>query len=281
MTARDRSPRVLITGAKGRVAGPVIERLSRSCHVIPTDLRPASEQDVLSGYREADLMDFPQVVALMEGVDVVVHLAVVAGVNYENRAEPGPTEVDSFDEAVLRVNPTSTYHVFEAARRAGVRRVIYASSLTIQLADLNRPDFRESSYPAPKNLYACTKLFGESLASVYQRQHGMEMISLRIGQPFPVGTKTDEVWRNSLRARSIFVTMEDVGRAVEAGVFADVAGGIFNVVSESDNPRVDLTAARGLGYVPLNRFSAEGLFAREAEGGDWNLISPTVATTEL
>jgi nucleoside-diphosphate-sugar epimerase len=162
-----------------------------------------------------------------------------------------------------------------------VRRVVYASSLTIQLADLNRPDFRESSYPAPKNLYACTKLFGESLASIYQHQYGMEMISLRIGQPFPVGTKTDDVWRHSLRARSLFVTMEDVGRAVEAGVFADVPGGIFNVVSESDNPRVDLTAARGLGYVPLNRFSAEGLFAREAEGGDWNLISPTVATTEL
>ena len=189
-------------------------------------------------------MDFPQVVALIEGVDVVVHLAVVAGVNYENRAEPGPTEVDSSDEAVLRVNPTSAYHVFEAARRAGVRRVVYASSLTIQLADLNRPDFRESSYPAPSNLYACTKLFGESLASVYQHQYGMEMISLRIGQPFPVGTKTDDVWRHSLRARSLSVTMEDVGRAVEAGVFADVPGGIFNVVSGSDNPGMDLTAAR-------------------------------------
>jgi hypothetical protein len=72
----------------------------------------------------------------------------------------------------------------------------------------------------------------------------MEMISLRIGQAFPGGTKTDDGWRHSLRARTLSVTMEDVGRAVEAGVFADVPGGIFNMVSGSDNPGMDLTAAR-------------------------------------
>lgn len=220
-------------------------------------------------------MDFAQVVPLMEGVDTVVHLAVVAGVLYKNRTAPGPMEVDSFDEAVLRVNPMTTYNVFEAARRAGVRRIIYASSLTVQLGDPNVGCFSESGPIEPKNVYACTKQLGENLARLYHRQHGMEILSLRIGQPFPLQPALDLTWRHNLRARSVYVAVEDVARAIDAAISSPVVHGVFNVVSESDNPRADMASARKMGYQPRYRFSREGLSIKEEGTENWRLISPT------
>jgi len=267
--------RVLITGARGRVAVAVAGLLSSKYQLVLTDLPSAVSEETAEKYLPADLMDFAQVVPLMEGIDTVVHLAVAAGVLYENRAEPGPLEVDSFEEAVLRVNPMTTYHVFEAARRAGVRRIIYASSLTIQLGDLDSPRFSESAPAEPQSVYACSKLLGENLARLYHRLHGMETLSLRIGQPFPLVPRFDLVWRHNFRARSVSVAVEDIAGAIDAAISSPIPHGVFNVVSESDNPRVDLEGARKMGYLPRYKFSGDGLSQREDGNGDWHLVSPT------
>lgn len=267
--------RVLVTGARGRVARAVAGLLSSKYQLVLTDLPSSSGEETAEGYLPADLMDFAQVVPLMEGVDMVVHLAVVAGVLYEDRAEPGPLEVDSFEEAVLRINPMTTYHVFEAARRAGVRRIIYGSSLTIQLGDLNTPHFSESGPAEPQSVYACSKLLGENLARLYHRLHGMETLSLRIGQPFPLVPRLDLGWRHNFRARSVSVAVEDIAGAIAAAISSPIPHGVFNVVSESDNPRVDLEGARKMGYQPRYKFSGDGLSQREDGNGDWHLVSPT------
>ena len=267
--------RVLLTGAGGRIGRAVSRHLTKSFSVTGTDLLVPQSQNDHAGFRQADLMDFAQVVPLMENIDAVVHLAVVAGVDFANRPPPGPLEVDSYDAAALRVNPATTHHVFEAARRGGVRKIIYGSSLTVQLGDLECPHFLESGAANPQSVYACTKLFGENLATIYQREHGLEILSLRIGQPYPLVPEQDAKWRHNRRARSIFVTMDDIARAVECALLAEGESGVFNVVSDSDNPRVDLAAARRLGYVPHDRFSAEGLFHRESPEGEWVLVSPT------
>jgi len=265
---------VLITGGKGNLAGPVAARLAGRAHLMLTDLAPPGADDG-DHYRQADLADFKQVVSLMEGVEVVVHLAVSASRHFSGRPAPAPLELDPYHESMVRVNPLITYHVFEAARRAGVRRVVYASSLTIYYGDKSRDHYLETDCPDPQNLYACTKLFGENLAAVYGRDYGIEALSLRIGQPFPAHPGLDLKWRHDRRARSSYVTLEDVARSVEAAVFTAETTGVYNVVSDSDNPRFDLSASRRMGYVPSGRFAAEGLFHRENESGEWTLVSPT------
>ena len=103
----------------------------------------------------------------MEGVEAVVHLA----------AEPGEL---AFGE-LLGSNFTGTFNVFDAARRAGVRRVVFASS-----------NHATGFYPAgerltgvepvrPDGLYGVSKVFGEALARMYCDRFGLEAICLRIG----------------------------------------------------------------------------------------------------
>ena len=274
-TAGSGPGKILVTGGKGGLAVPISRELAGCGEVILTDVSPAGG-DERAAYHQADLTDFPRVLELMQGIDTVVHLAVVAAKNYAEAPPLGPSELDPYHEKILRVNPRIAYHVFEAARRAGVRRIVYASSLTIYYGDKTRPSYHESDLPDPQNLYACTKLFGENLARIYHRDFGLETLSLRIGQPFPGHPLHDDVWRDNRRARSSYVTLEDIGRAVAAAVKSAETSGIFNVVSDSDNLRFELESSRRMGYVPSGRFTEQGLFRRTSEEAPWVMESPTV-----
>jgi len=267
--------KILVTGGKGGLAVPISRELAGCGEVILADVSPAGG-DERAAYHQADLTDFPRVLELMQGIDTVVHLAVVAAKNYPEGSLLGPSELDPYHEKILRVNPRIAYHVFEAARRAGVRRIVYASSLTIYYGDKTRPSYHESDLPDPQNLYACTKLFGENLARIYHRDFGLETLSLRIGQPFPGHPLHDDVWRDNRRARSSYVTLEDIGRAVAAAVKSAETSGIFNVVSDSDNLRFELESSRRMGYVPSGRFTEQGLFRRTSEEAPWVMESRTV-----
>jgi len=275
-TLRIGQRKIMVTGGKGTLAVAIAPQLNDIGELLLTDLAPPEGNGESEGYRQADLMNFPRVVDVMRGMDTVVHLAVVAAKFYRERPPLGPADLDPYHEKMLQVNPVIAYHVFEAARRAGVRRVVYASSLTIYYGDKTRPHYQESDPPDPQNLYACTKLFGENLARMYHRDFGLETLSLRIGQPYPSHSAQDPLWRTSRRARSSYVTLEDIGRAVAAAVTSPETSGIFNVVSDSDNPRFDLTASRRMGYVPSGRFTQEGLWHRSHEHEDWVMVSPTL-----
>jgi uronate dehydrogenase len=267
--------KILITGGKGNFANVISQELAECAEVILTDVIAASGDEKFR-YHQADLTDFPCVLGVMQGIDTVVHLAVVSGKDYPTGSLLGPSELEPYHKKLLQVNPCIAYNVFESARRAGVRRIVYASSLTVYYGDKTRPSYHESDLPDPQNLYACTKLFGENLARIYHRDFGLETLSLRIGQPFPSGTSHDDVWRDNRRARSSFVTLEDIGRAVAAAVKSAETSGIFNVVSDSDNLRFELENSRRMGYVPSGRFTEQGLFHRTSEEAPWVMESPTV-----
>jgi nucleoside-diphosphate-sugar epimerase len=277
--------RILVTGGLGRIALEVAKALSDRMELVLADQIPSSQAEEIFAanngfgrgklqYREVNLMDFGSVLHSLDGIEAVVHLAVVPVVNYRDRAAPLPDALDSYDEAVLRQNPVMTHHVLEAAQRAGVRRVINGSSLTVLMGNLERPHFRESDPPDPRDVYACSKLACEALGGYYSRQRSLPVYSLRIGQPYPVSSRPAEEWRTSARARSVFITMGDLARGIEAALRTDAPGGVYNLVSESDNPRVDLSRAKEMGYCPLDKFTAEGIWHRETPGARWELVTP-------
>ncbi len=135
---------------------------------------------------QADIADAVAMPPAFDGVDTVVHLAA--------NAESGVP----FDET-LRANVVGTYNVFEAARRAGVRRVVFASSgATVSGYERDEPyrsivegrhDGR-SSWPLvthespvrPGSTYGASKVWGEALARQYADGHGLSMLCVRIGR---------------------------------------------------------------------------------------------------
>lgn len=247
--------RVLLTGALGNVGKRVVPALRDAFDIRRTDLAP--DDDAEPDYVGGDLTHFATVMRLLDGMDAVVHSAVAVP------GEPTPglahDEVDPKEARLLAVNPVVTYNIFEAARRLGLARVVYVSSLTVVLGDKYRAHYDSQSSLCPTNLYACTKLFGEQLADVYWRNHSLSTISLRLGQPMPIGHSHDTAWRGNRRARSTVVHIEDVARGLIAALKTDCPHGVFNLVSANDNPRIDWEETRrAIGYVPLAYCSETG-----------------------
>ncbi len=265
-------PKILVTGSQGKLGAQIAQGLKDEFEVFPVDRSP-SDADPL--YRRADLTDFAQVLPLMVEMDAVVHLAAASGWALDQTYDPAT--ITEFDRATLRVNIDGTFHVYEAAHRAGIRRVVYMSSMTAIYADRSRPRYEPDMPLDPTNLYACTKIFGENLAKVYWQNHGLSTISLRLGQPFPIGHEFDNSWRTSPQARSVFVTVEDSILAVRCALRTSVPHGLYQIVSASDNQRFDIDSAREIGYRPRAYLTGEGI--RWSEDGLQNEITGHHETT--
>jgi uronate dehydrogenase len=160
--------RIVITGASGRLGSTLATGLTRSDRTLTLadKVRPASP-DSSGEFVQIDLTDLDDVIELCRGVDTVVHTAGI------------PDEAP-FDD-LLDANIRTTYNVFEAARICKVRRVIYASSAHVVGLYPRGQDLDENVAFAPDTVYGATKVFGESLGTLYSAKHGLEVISLRIG----------------------------------------------------------------------------------------------------
>ena len=116
---------IVVTGGSGKLGGAVVERLLDSGHqVTNVDARPAPGSG--ARFLRVDLTDYGQVVEALTGiddaydaVDAVVHLAAV----------PAPGLIPN--AATFANNVPSTFHVFQAAKLAGIRKVVWASSETV------------------------------------------------------------------------------------------------------------------------------------------------------
>jgi len=169
---------VLVTGGAGFIGSHLTERLlNEGARVRLVDNFSAGARDNLpfaaaAGDRldvvEGDIRDLPLLERLTRGVDVVFHQAAMRSVPRSIEDPLGAHEN----------NVTGTLHVLEASRRAGVRRVVYASSSSVYG---DRPDLpkRESQPPAPISPYAASKTAGEYYASVWSRLYGVETVGLR------------------------------------------------------------------------------------------------------
>jgi UDP-glucose 4-epimerase len=173
-----RDPVYLVTGGAGFIGSHVAERLLRDgARVRILDnfstgrranlafaRRESRRVEVLRG----DITHLPTVVRAMRGVRVVFHQAALRSVPRSIKDPLGTNDS----------NVTGTLHVLEAARRARVGRVVYASSSSVYG---DRPDLpkREDQPPAPVSPYAASKAGGELYASVWNRLFGVEAVGLR------------------------------------------------------------------------------------------------------
>jgi uronate dehydrogenase len=220
--------RVLITGARGRIGTVLRAGLRDGLDELRlSDLEaPEALQDPET-FVAADLTDAAAVAHAVDGVDAVVHLGAVP------------------DEAAFEViagpNLHGAYHVFEACRRAGVRRVVYASSNhATGMYPVGAP-LDGSQVPRPDGLYGASKVFGEALGRMYAERFGLEVVSLRIGSFRPRPTEQREL--------ATWLSHDDCVRLVRAALTAEPVG--FEIVyGASANTRAWWPLANTVGYVP-------------------------------
>lgn len=163
----------IVTGGAGFIGSHIVDGLiARGDDVVVID-------DLSEGRREN-----------LKGAKARLVVASILNVNVLNREFKGADAV--FHQAALRsvpksldeplqynhVNIDGTYNVLEAARKADVPRVVFASSSSVYGEGHPLP-LKESYYPKPKSPYAATKLAGESYMSMFHELYGLKTISLR------------------------------------------------------------------------------------------------------
>ena len=232
---------VLVTGGAGFIGSHVVDRLEAAGHSPRIyDLRP-SPHHARDAVRTVlgDLCDLRALTDAMCGCDAVIHLAAAADVN-EVQAEPVEAE---------RRNARGTLHVLEAARRAGVGRVVYAS--TIWVYSDTDAELLEESVPLhpPAHLYTATKLAGELYCRSYRELYGVESTILRFGIPYGPRARPAAVIpafvRKALAGEPLtvagdglqsrrFVYVEDLADGVVRALAPVAADRVYNLVGSED-----------------------------------------------
>ncbi len=247
---------VLITGAAGGV-GRRLRKLMKGLYpelrisdiVTPADLG-ADEKFIAAG-----LADMAAVEKIVDGIEGIVHLG---GVSVEAPWEP-----------ILQANIIGLYNLFEAARKKGVKRIVFASSnhavgfyprqRKIGVDEPVRPDSR----------YGVSKAFGEALGAMYAYKHGLRVTSLRIGNvdDRPVDKRRLSIW----------LKPEDLVQLIRIGLeHPDIRYEVMYGCSDNEGSWWDNEPAFRLGYRPTGRaedFRDEALAAQARlpadPVGDW------------
>lgn len=164
--------RILLTGAAGGLGRVLRERIKAWGTVIRlsdlADMAPAGEGEEVV---RCDLSDKAAVLALMEGVDAVLHF--------------GGISTEAPFDAIMQANILGVANLYEAIHKAGVKRVVFASS-NHAVGYYRTTDMVDANMPArPDSMYGVSKCFGESLSRYYYDRFGVETVCLRIGSSFP------------------------------------------------------------------------------------------------
>lgn len=232
--------RVLVTGSSGRVGRAAVAELLRRGHIVRGfDLTPTRGlADCVIG----TLADRAALDRAMENVECVIHLA----------ATP---DDDDFLASLLPNNIVGLFHTMEAARFAGVRRMVVASSGQVNWWQQFTGPFpiRPEDPVSPKAWYAATKMFMESIGRTYVEMHGMSVIVARLGWCPRTPEQVAEI-AASEHFRDVYFSPGDVGRffacCVEAAesVRHAVVYGVSRAILQA---KFDLSSAEKLlGYVP-------------------------------
>ncbi|NKB67933.1 MAG: NAD-dependent epimerase/dehydratase family protein [Candidatus Latescibacteria bacterium] len=241
-------PKVLITGGAGLIGSILIDKLSDQYEFSSFDLKQAAGVPSIVG----DLHDFSAVETAIAGHDAVIHLAA-------------DTRVEADWESTLKNNFISTYNVFEASKRKGVKRVVFASSqhatggfyLDEPWKHIVNGDFDKLTHGhyelvdetcriRPDGYYGASKAYGEALGSYYLDYHQLSSIHVRIGWVMGGNDPTFSPF-----ALSLWLSHRDAAQFFGCCLKTNVPYGVYFATSDNKWKIFDISRARTeLGYQP-------------------------------
>jgi uronate dehydrogenase len=229
---------VLLTGAAGTIGTSLRASLPELGWTVRSFDRTAGD-----GITVGDVTNPADLDAIVAGADLIVHLA------------GQPTEAPW--PVIRDANIEGSYQLFEAARRHGVRRVVYASSNHATGFTPLAPDLPADTPVRPDTLYGVSKAFGEALARYYVERYGFAVACLRIGT---FGERPPDQ-----RALSTWLSPSDCARLVDACLRSDALDfALVWGISANTRRTWSLAAGNALGYFPVDDAEA---FADEVSAG--------------
>ncbi len=234
---------VLVTGSAGVIGRIVCGALSECGHRVRGFDRVASPgvESVVGTITDAEAVD-----RAVAGCSTVVHLAAT-------------TDDADFLSELVPNNIVGVYHVLEAARRLGVKRVVLASTMQTVSGLRATPDrpVRVSDGAAPANGYAVTKVFAENLGHMFALRHGMSVIAARIGW-LPRTAKALQRMRDCGSSHPEYLSHRDAARFFVAAVEAPASG--YHLVFVTSKPQAGVygldpePARTAVGYEAADMF---------------------------
>jgi uronate dehydrogenase len=222
--------KLVLTGAAGRLGSYLREPLTKLAdELVSTDIvEDFGKLYAGERYQRADLANLDEISAVIKDADMVVHFGAIG--------DEAP-----FDD-ILQANIIGAYNVWEAARKAGVRRVVYASSVHAVGMHSRTEGIGLDAPHRPDTYYGLAKCFAEDLASLYWDKFSIESVCMRI---FSCAQVTNA------RALGTWLSYDDLIHLVEQSINTPVTK--FTViygVSNNDRVPVDNSKAAYLGYRP-------------------------------
>ncbi len=228
--------KLLVTGAAGGI-GTRLRKLMKGLYpsIRWSDLRTPDELAADEEFVAADLTNLAEVEKIAAGVEGIVHL--------------GGHSVEGSWDTILNANIIGCYNMFEAARRHGVKRLVFASSN--HAVGFYRRDQRIGVNVTvhPDSRYGVSKAFGEALGALYADKHGLRVACLRIGNvdDAPVDRRRLAIW----------LKPEDLVQLIRIGLeHPDIRYEIFYGLSDNADSWWDNSNARRYGYHPQGKADA-------------------------
>ena len=235
---------LLLTGAAGGLGKDLRDLLAGNCDVLRLSDRVAfGAARAGAEVVVADLADADAVNEMVRGVDAIVHLG---GISVESAFEP-----------ILQANILGVFNLYEAARKHGVKRVVFASSNHVTGYYRQSDTITVNDPPRPDSLYGVSKAFGEDLSRFYFDRYGIETACVRIGSSF--------VEPKDRRMLATWLSTGDLHRLITACLTTPVLG--HSIIFGMSNNAVtwwDNAGARHVGYVPQDSSDdfREAVYAR-------------------
>jgi nucleoside-diphosphate-sugar epimerase len=230
--------RVVVTGGSGKVGRAcVADLLAHGYEVVNVDAVPPAVENC--PFVQADLSDFGQALEVvsevddrLRDIDALVHLAAIPA--------PGKNP----NAIIFKVNTLSTYNVFEAARRVGIRNVVWASSETVLGIPFDTPPpyapVDEEYVGRPESAYSLSKLLGEEMAKQFCRwDPELKIIGLRFSnvmepadyERFPSFDGDASLRKWNLWA---YIDARDAAQAIRKSIEAPIKGAEVFIIANAD-----------------------------------------------
>jgi uronate dehydrogenase len=239
--------KVVMTGAAGGVGTMTRPHLVGAFdQMIVSDRREITELHDGETFVQADLTDMAAMERLLEGADGLIHL--------------GGQPVEADWEAVHSANIMGLYNTYEAARRQGCTRIVFATTNHVVGYYRRQRTIDHTALPRPDSRYGVSKAFGEALGRMYADKYGLRVLNIRIGN---VDQRPVDV-----RRLSIWVSPRDLAQLFRIGLtHPDIHFEIVYGVSDNARSWWDNANAYRLGYAPEDAAEdyAEQVYAASRE----------------